>query len=326
MLSRRQLLQSIAYGSLAPLSLAMTACGQREKMALGIHPWVGYESIYLAEELQLLPKGVTLRHVQNNSEKMALLSAGVLDAGCFTLDEVVQARSHGIPLTVVAVFNISAGADVVLVKKDAQGDLVRIGQGVRIGYEANQVGELMLNLLLDHCQLKRSDVILVNLPVGEAQKQAWQQDKVDAMISFEPYASELARDGAQLAYSTRDFPQRIFDVLAVRTDRVPQFSSLLTALLSVHFNTQKRIFSNREDTLYRMAARHHISYDEANKAIMGVIWPDLERNHLLLTQDESFQKALEALNSIMQASGMIVHRQAFSEWMTPRYLPSLHNK
>jgi len=323
MLTRRTLLSHLTYAVLAATPFSMTGCWRAEKLAMGIHPWIGYESLYLARDLGWLPAGVSLHPVENNSEKMALLASGIIEGGCFTLDEVLQARSQGIPLIIVLVFDISAGADVVLVSTRSDGAPIRIEKGIRIGYEANQVGELMLQLLLDHCHLSRNEVHLLDLPAGEAQKAAWQQAEVDVLITFEPYASELMRMGAKVAFSTRDFPQRVFDVLAVRHDRIQHYEGLLSALLAVHFKAQQRIFSSREDVLYRMAARYKMSYDEAKQAMAGVVWPDVERNRMLLTRDEHFQQAIRALNQIMEANGMIVRRDDLQRLFTHQYLPAV---
>lgn len=295
MLTRRSFLQSLLV---APAGMtALAGCDSEQTLKLAVHPWIGYETLYLAEELGQLPTGVELVKYSNNSEKMHPLLSGSLDGGTFTLDEVLSIRAQGVALTIVAVLDISAGADVVLVKQ-AQQPLIY--QDQRIGFEANQVGQLMLDLLLLHTGHAREDVRLYPIPIGESQIEAWQRGKVDAMITFEPTASKLKRLGAQVAYTSRDFPQRIFDVLAIRTDRFPRVESVLKALLKQHFAMLQRFQQQPDDTLYRIASRQRISYEEAKTALHGVILPSLARNHQLLGQHQGqFQQAILHLQQLM---------------------------
>ncbi len=289
MLTRRTLLQStlLSCASLAGIA----ACQSAASFRLGVHPWIGYESFYLAEELGKLPSQVKLVHYSNNTEKLQPMLTGQLDAGAFTLDEVIQLQSQGIDLTLVALLNISSGADVVLVKPNTKPPFIHAEQ--RIAYEANQVGQLMLDLLLNHVGLKRDQVRLYPIPVGESQIEAWQQGKVDVVITFEPTASKLKRLGAQIAYTSRDFPQRIFDVLAVRTDRLRQHHETIKNLVKQHFIMLQRLQDQPDDSLYRIASRQKISYEEAKLALHGVILPSLNRNHQLLGDKQgAFQQSI----------------------------------
>lgn len=298
MLSRRGLLQSLLLGLIGTV---LPACQSRSALRLAIHPWIGYETLYLLEELGQLPDDIVLEKYSNTSEKITPLQEGLLDGGAFTLDEVLSIRAQGIPLTIVAILDISAGADVVLVKnKPAQPPFIQANQ--RIGFEANQVGQLMLDLLLVHVGMTREQVRLYPIPVGDSQIEAWQRDKIDALITFEPYASKIKRLGGQVAYSSQDFPQRIFDVLAIRSDKLNTYHNSVKSLLAGHFAMLARIQQQPDDSLYRIASRQRLSFEEAKQALHGVILPNLIRNRQLLSQQNGqLQQAIVHLQQLMQS-------------------------
>ncbi|MBD3767065.1 MAG: GGDEF domain-containing protein [Gammaproteobacteria bacterium] len=280
MLSRRGLFQSLLLGF---VGTALAACQSRANLRLAIHPWIGYETFYLLEELGRLPSNILLEKYSNTSEKIIPLREGLLDGGTFNLDEVLSIREQGIPLTIVAILDVSAGADVVLVKnKPAQPPFIQANQ--RIGFEANQFGQLMLDLLLVHVGMTREKLRLYPVPVGDSQIEAWQRDKIDALITHEPYASKIKRLGGQIAYSCQDFPQRIFDVLAIRSDMLSSHVDSVKSLLAGHFAMLARIQQQPDDSLYRIASRKHLSFEEAKQALHGIILLSLTRNHQLLSQ------------------------------------------
>ena len=98
-------------------ALAWSAgCSQGQLLKVGIHPWVGYESLELAQQFKWLPEGVELVHKEELNTSGAALQAGQVDAACLTLDEVLRLRAEGTPVTVGLVFDVSAGADALLVR------------------------------------------------------------------------------------------------------------------------------------------------------------------------------------------------------------------
>lgn len=319
MLTRRafaQLMLTLPFSS-----ALLTSCTSSAPMRVAIHEWIGYNSFYLAEAQAKLPESVSLIKLRNNSEKMEYTKQGLVDAGTYTLDEVLQLRSQGIPLTIVAILDISAGADVVLVRSDEHKNLVPIQANQRIAYEPTQIGELMLDLLLDRLDLTREQMRLIPLPVGEDQLTAWQRGAVDIVITYEPYASQLTRLGAKVAYSSKDFPQRIFDVFAVRTDRLARMEVTLRQLLRAHFAMLASFKSNRDEAIYSMAARDNLTYDEIKNALNGIILPSVARNRALLEQHSSFYEAVKLLNQLMVSHQQMVKPDNLADLMTSAYLP-----
>lgn len=311
---RRRFIQAL------PLSAGLAclpACGT-PSLRLGVHPWIGYESFYLARSLGALPSQIQLTETRNASESIAAIQSGAVDAACLTLDEVLHVRGNGPSLTVIAVLDMSAGADVVMASTGIKewSDIA----GKRIALEASAVGELMLLKLLEAANVARSEVTLIDLP-PEKLPDAWAAQEIDLAITYEPTASRLAAMGAQRLFDSRRLPETIFDVLAVRADQRDRLHPALRALLRAHFAGIGHLRVNRPDALHRIASRQQISLESAQKALAGVVIPDLERNRILLQAGSSLQRAATALSELMSARAMLAHPDALENLLDGRYLP-----
>lgn len=317
MLSRRQFMFRSIFAATA--LGALSGCSCRQRLRVGVHPWIGYEPLYLAEDFDLLPKNISLVKGDSASETIRRLKANEVDAAALTLDEVFRVRNEGIPLTVVLIFDSSTGADMLLVHPD----ITALNQlkGKRIGYEGSAVGELMISKILLKAGLKPSDVIRVNTLTPDKQLNAWQNNEIDAVITYEPTATKLKAIGAQILFDSREIPETIFDVLAVKTDMLDDCSSSVEQLLKADFLALNRINTNFGDAVYRIANHEKIEPDAVKSALRGVVLPSLTVNRHYLSQQSSFYQAAKTLNKLMYEKGMLTKLDDFSNLFSHHYLP-----
>ncbi len=306
------------HGTFALASLPWIAACARKPFAIGVHPWIGYESFRLAREFGWLPEGVVLHEGKSALDTLAGLRQGRLDAGALTLDETIAARVSGVPLSVVLVFNVSAGADVLLVRPEIK-TLAELA-GKRIGVERSAVGALMLVKTLSHAGLDESAIQVVDIPVP-AQPKAWREGRIDAAITYEPVASQLRREGAVALFDSRQIPDTIFDVLAVRRDRLIGRRRLLRQLIEAHFRALAHLRINREDAIYRIATYQKTTDVDVRRALGGVMLPGLEANHVFLKAGSLFHQAAQQLMSLMHSKGLIPQRDEMKQLLDDRYLP-----
>lgn len=279
----------------------LPACG-RASLTVAIHPWIGYETFFLAQQFGWLPAEVSLREGASASESLAALKSGAADAACLTLDEVLRVRADGVPLVVVAVLDISAGADVVMVRPEIT-QLTQLA-GKRIAVEASAVGELMLSKLLQTAGLRRADVQVVDRAV-DAQLASWRRGEIDAAVTYEPTASQLADAGAVRRFDSRRVPGMILDVLAVRRDRLGAAHSLVRALLASHFRGLEHLRVSRQDAVYRIAARQRVSPEAVFDALAGVVLPDLSRNRVFFAAGSELLHVAAELTELMVERRML---------------------
>lgn len=290
-----------------------------EPLVLAIHPWVGYETLYLAREFKWLPDAVVLAEGNTLSDSFAALLSGRADGACMTLDEMLRARASGIPLSVVLVFDVSAGADMVLARPDIDtpADLA----GKRLGLEQNALGTLMLRKLIEVAGLPETSLTLVELP-PDRQLDAWLNQEVDAIITYEPTATLLMQEGAHRLFDSRQIPDTIFDVLAVRADRVKN-ASRVQALAAAHFRAMEHMRTYHQDALYRISVHGDLSVEEVQQVLAGVTMPTLAANRgYLLGPDSRLISAARSLSSMMVQYGLLAQEDDLAGLIMADTLPS----
>ncbi|MEQ1601649.1 MAG: ABC transporter substrate-binding protein [Methylophilaceae bacterium] len=278
-LSRRRFM--VTFGGLL-LTSSISACAWRfnKPITIAAHVWPGYEPMFLAQrENWLDTQQVRLMQTASATESVQALAAGSIDGAALTLDETLKARAAGIPLSVVLVFNISAGADMLLVNANIKSlaDL----KGRRIGFEQSSVGELFLAEVLQTAGLEKSEVKLVALTVDQ-QVESWTHQRIEAVVSYEPVASQLQALGAFKLFDSRLIPNTIVDVLAIRSDILDyRHSSAIRHLINAHFRALEHINQNSQDASYRMATHLGLPADEVLPAFKGLVLPNAANNYRL---------------------------------------------
>jgi NitT/TauT family transport system substrate-binding protein len=315
---RRSLL---ALAASAPL-MGMLGCQRPpDTVRVASNSWVGYAPLFLAHELGHLQEPL-LRLVQmpSNSASLMALAAGQVEAAALTLDELLVARQGGLDLQVILVFDESAGADVVMVRPG----ITRLEQlsGQRIAVESTATGALMLSHTLQVAGLAPSDITQVEL-AGPRQIDAYARQQVDAVVCFEPYATQLARLGARRLIDSRQFPGLIVDVLvanrAAAQDRPQHFMPLLAGC----FKALALMQTNPSLALQKLAPTLGLSEHELNQALQGVRMKTLADNHRLLGGTAPALLTVAATLSQEMLSAKLLHTAVpMDHLVTSRFLPS----
>ncbi len=318
-LSRRQLLLALSGLSMIPL---LPACGRSPEKPLVIasHVWPGYELMFLAKREGWLPaSGLNLLETISATDSLAALTNGQADGAALTLDEVLRARDDGIPLTIVLVFDISAGADAVLVGPSINtlADL----EGKRIGVEQTALGALMLHNLLAKAGLPVSAV--TQIPIRQdGHLQTWHKQQLDAIITYEPTTTRLSAEGARRIFDSRDIPNTIFDVLAVTPDAVSRHPEALGALVAGHLRALQHFRHNPQDAAFRMAGRMGLSGREVLNSFRGLELPDSHNNRKLLAPGEDgLWSAARELSQVMTQAGLLSGEADLTDLTRTDFIP-----
>lgn len=319
--TRRQALHTLA-GLAGPLALAglLPACTKPQPIAVAAHVWVGYAPMFLARELGLLdPAQASLTLTANALESVAALRAGQVQAAALTLDEALVACASGLKLVLVLVFNESLGADMLL-GRPPMANLAGLA-GARLGYENGSVGEIMLQEVLQAAGLRREQLQLVNVPV-DAQAAAWKRQALDAVITYEPVASELLAQGAQRLFDSRQIPHTILDVLAVRADALPDCSAALTHLVQVHFLALQHLRKRPQDAAYRLSAFLGLPAQGVQASYKGLLLPDAAANRRLLDgSPPPLMLTAQRLLKVLHGIGLVPQLPDLDGLIRANYLP-----
>jgi NitT/TauT family transport system substrate-binding protein len=299
---RRQVLGALGW----PLLAAASACTPAPEQALrvGAHPWLGFELLYLARAHQYLgAHQVRLVEVPNASASLRALAAGTLEGAGLTLDEVLSARARGLALQVVAVIDVSRGADVLL-GSPAVPTLAAL-KGRRIGVEQGATGALMLDAALQRAGLGMADVTLVPLEFNE-HAAAWQAHKVDALVTFEPVRSQLMQQGARPLFSSAEAPGLIVDVLAVRADVLAEQAAAVRTLVAGLFRARADWLRDGPAQAPTMAPRLHLPPADVVSAFGLIDLPDEASNRQWLAPGDSLlQQSARRLQQVMRRAALL---------------------
>lgn len=317
-MDRRAFALRIATLGLAP-TLWMSGCARAGTFSVGVHPWPGYECLYLAEFFGWLPPDIRLQKNASASASLAALRAGTIDSAALTLDEVLVMRGEGIPLTVVLALNESLGADVVMVRPHI--DTLAALKGARMAVERSAVGAIVLSKALEAAGLTEADVKVVDLP-HDAQLAAWYEGRVDAVVTFAPTDALIERAGGRRLFDSRHFPATIFDVLAVRRDRMRGRARSIRALVASHFRGLDHLRVNRDDALRRVAVWRGLTFDEMRRGFGGLVLPNLSENRRLLAPDGHLTAVATTLSQLMVARGLLAHHDSLHDLINGDYLPA----
>jgi NitT/TauT family transport system substrate-binding protein len=261
-------------------------------LKIGTNKWIGYETLYLAQSLQLFdPRAIKLIEMPSSTMVARALRNGSLDVAALTLDETLTLMQYVPDLRIILVMDRSVGADALLAKPEIQSltDLKK----KRVGVENSAVGAILLDAALRAGKLQASDIELVSVNVNDHERY-YQNDKVDALVTFEPYKSRLVAVGAQNLFDSSKIPGKILDVLVTRSSVIQQHEATLKTLIAAHFSAVRHFFSRDAEAMEIVAAYLGVRQDDVVMQVREISIPDLQENRRLL------QGELPELKSTME--------------------------
>lgn len=308
---------------LSGLALAgLCGCGaNRQPLRIASQVWPGYEFMFLArDEGWLDPGQIRLIETTSATDSMHLLSAGMADGAALTLDEVLRVRAGGIPLVVVAVFDFSSGADVLLARPGIA-KLTDI-RGARIGVDHSAVGALMLGEALRVAKLTVADIHPVRLFPDEQEK-AWRSGRIDALITYEPVATRIENLGGIRLFDSRSLPGTIVDVLAINPQALQTKGEAVRALIAAHFRALQRFRTNPQDSAYRLAPRLKFVANEVLATYKNLNLSSLKENWRLLgSASPALLDTAQEVSALMQSEKLLPVAPPLAGLIDPAYLPA----
>ncbi|HUW29504.1 MAG TPA: ABC transporter substrate-binding protein [Sulfuriferula sp.] len=289
-----------------PLAALLLLCGCTPEppapLRIGTCIRIGCEQLYLARDLGYYGDApVRIVEYSSATEVLRAFRSGALDAVAVSLDEAMQ-LAQNTPLRVVLVMNFSNGADVILGQPNLKtfADI----KGKRVGVESTALGAYVLARALQLNGMKPSDIHVVYLPIDE-QKRAFEDKRVDAVVTFEPVHSELEAAGAHHLFDSKQLPGEMVNVIAVRKDYLERYPGVVEALLRGWFKSVDYFDAAPRDATQRMATDRALPPQQFHSSLKGFSFPDLNRNLKLFTEKPPLKGRVEALSNFMLKQSLI---------------------
>ena len=302
------------------LILAAVNNASSDPLRVGSSIWPGYEPLYLAEEIDAYQADVRMIHYPSASEVLRAFKNKALEVAALTLDEAATLEAAGIPINIILVCDISNGADVIMARPEIKNMEGLIG--AKIAVESTAVGAYTLSRALEIKQMSINQVRPFNVE-SNGHTHAYKTLQADAVVTYEPYRTQLLNLGAIEIFNSAQIPGEIVDVLVVHREYMDSHEEALSNLLTGWFTALKFMNSKPSKAYQFIGSRMKITPKEAQNSYQGLTLPSLSDNHTLLSGSPSpLMSSLQRLSKHMKDSGLIRPSFNASPITNSQFLPS----
>ena len=287
---------------------------------VGTNAWVGYLPGYIARDKDLYgSKLIQLHKYDSAVEVMEDFRKDKIQVAALTIDEALELSQNGMAIKIILVANISDGADVIIAKPGIAS--VKDLAGKRVGVEEGALGRYVLARALEINGMAPDAVRPINI-LADDSVEAYQYDRLDAVVTFEPYRGQLlALDGVDI-FNSKQLPNEIIDVLVIRAEYAEANPKSLRALVKGWLAAAALMKSDPQSLAHQLAWHLKIPSTEVATSFEGLIIPDARQNHALLGGREPMllQTNGKIVSFMERQYQMPIHQLSY-EIYTDRFVP-----
>ncbi|GAB3445010.1 twin-arginine translocation signal domain-containing protein [Insolitispirillum peregrinum] len=317
-LSRRSVLRHLAVAGGTAATLPLAGCLEEPQPALRVasNQWLGYEPLYIAREQGLFTADqITLIEFTSSSAIIRAMRNGNIEVAALTLDETLRLQADALDLVILWPADLSNGGDSLILHADQS--LQPPWQHMRLGIEVDAVGQYFLSLLCQKLSLPEGLFDILPIPAGEHES-AFLSGHVDAVVTFEPMRSHLLRAGGIEAFSSRQLPGAIADVIVTTRHVVAQRLDELCLLAQGWFTARTMLVNQTPTVLEHLAGRQKLTGTEIHAAMKGILWPDRnEALDLIRNPGEGLARTIEHLENYLLEIRALKGRRGHGSLLDP---------
>ena len=291
-------LKKVFAGTLAALTMSLSATALAEPLKIGYSDWPGWVAWEVGIEKGWFEEaGVDVQFEWfDYVASMEAFAAGQLDAVAMTNGDALVTGATGGKNVMMLVNDYSNGNDMVVAAPGIAS--VKDLKGKKIGVEIGFVSHLLLLNALEDNGMTEADVELVNVPTNET-PQVLASGDVDAIVAWQPSSGQALSQvpGSTAIYTSADEPGLIYDVLAVSPQSLAANSDDWETVAEVWYKIVDYIYdpATQADAVSIMAARVGLSAEEYKPFLEGT-------KILTLPEAKSFLEKGEGFTSLYGSS------------------------
>jgi len=284
-------------------------------LRIGTNVWPGYEPLYVAQhEKRWDTEKIRLVEYPSASEVLRAFRNKALEGASLTADEVLLLREDRIPVKIVLIHDISDGGDVIIARNHIKS--VKDLKGKKVGVESNALGAYVLSRALEIHGMKASDIQIIKIDINEQEKDFLNQ-KVDAVVTFEPVKTKLINQGGQIIFSSKEIKNEIVDVLVFHEDAIKNQKSLIQNVVNEWFWAVRLLNEKPNHASKIIARRLKITPEEVIQSFEGLHIPDRKENLQLFSEIE---KSLQKINQVMFDNQLIKKKVEIYNLVTDEFI------
>ncbi|WP_105172143.1 ABC transporter substrate-binding protein [Pseudoalteromonas sp. T1lg24] len=309
------------------LCVFLVSCHEQNTQILriGTNIWLGYEPFYITRHKHPdLMKHIKLIEYRNASQVLNGIINNSIDVAAVTLDEAVKIKALGFNIEVIWIVDYSNGADTLIAKPN----ITNVNQlrGKRIGAETSALGLYFLSRFLELNNLTINDIDIVNLEANR-HVQAYQNNQIDAVFTYEPSSSKLLELGANKLFDSSQIPGEIVDVLVLNKSTISKEKKrYLNSFLTLNDRTVMHISKDIMPYVNSLNQRLHLSETQLIQGYSGI--------SLLYGQDvtdwledkDKHQQLISSYNSVLLTQGKIDKPCHCRTLINPDYAKQVFNE
>ena len=230
------------------IAFLLVACGapaastNKSPLRIAVNLWPGLYPAAIAQEQGFFAKHnvqVEIHYYESYPQTYADLVVGKVDGLSAIVGDMLLINNQT-DLKFVFPVDASDGADVFIVGQDVQSasDL----KGKRLGSGFGTYGELYVRTLLQQNGISMTDVTMVNSPAENAVEAFPSQ--VDAIHTYEPYASETLKKGGHVLSTSSETPNLMLGAMTFPAELVKDRPEDIQAFTDAWFEAVDWMYAN----------------------------------------------------------------------------------
>jgi len=247
-----------------------------EPLRLGNTVWPGYEPFYLGKEVGIINSD-EVRFVEYTSTSQVLnaFRHGQIDAAALTLYDVLLLADEGLSPKVVLILDVSHGGDVLLSQESITH--FQALKGKTIGVEKSAMGLQVLARALEVNHMQANDIKIRTFE-GYEHEQAFKNQDIDALVTYEPIRSKLLQNGAHELFTSKEMPNEIVDVLIVREEYLKTHLKPIAELIDKWYRSLAYYQQHPKKSHKIFTRRLNLKEEDIDDVFRGLLIPNKQEN------------------------------------------------
>lgn len=244
--------------------------GGGEEVTIGYLPSDHDAALFVADAQGTFEQnGIKTKLVQfnNGGDLMTAMASGDVDVGYVGITPVLSSIAKGVPVKVISAAQVEGSG--IVVAKDSGIESVQDLAGKKIATP----GEASIQHMLLTYYLKQNGMSMKDLKVSAmkvpSMNDALKTDKIDGMITFEPYVTIAEKNGAKVLAGSQDIlPNHPCCVVAASDKFIEEHPNETAKILEIHENATDFINKNPDEAA-GMLPKDIVSDVEVEKVSMS---------------------------------------------------------
>ena len=279
-LTRRSLLRSASLSAVA--AIATASCGrqsasqqgsQTQTLRIGMNLWAGFMPWQVAQEKEFFKANnlnAELTWFPVLSDQLNAFNTGRLDVAGMTLSDFLVGLAGGLKTKILAITDISLGADAILAAPSINS--IKDLAGKRASVEIGTVGHMLFLKALERGGVPANQVEIVN-QAADAATAALIAGKTDSAYSYEPFVSQAVQSGeGKVIFSSKDIPGIIPAPLVIHERVLNEKPEAVQALIKAWYQTLEYRTAHLDEVLSIEAKQAGVSLEEYSIILEGFKW------------------------------------------------------